>query len=139
MIRQWCANQEKAARNAGVSLRISGHALKEQMQQAGFENISVRAFKIPIGIWPRDEKMKRIGVAQMVAMLEGIEALTLGFWVNCLGWKEEEVQVALALTRPEFEDKKIHSYWPLYVALCPRHVEHSSLTLIGMRCMGRSR
>lgn len=56
------------------------------MESAGFTNIAVREFKIPIGPWPEDRKMRNIGAYQLVAMLEGLEALTLRLWTKYLDW-----------------------------------------------------
>ena len=114
-ILRWCANQETAAQKAGVTLRIYGDVLEQQMRAAGFINVVVRKFKIPIGVWPADEKMREVGCAQLITMLEGLEGLTIAFWVGMLGWKPEEVSVFLAMVRNEFKSRKVHSYWPVYV------------------------
>ncbi len=90
-IHKWCENQEAAAQSVGMTLLMSGGVLKKQMEDAGFENVTVRDFKIPIGTWASDAKMKEMGGFQLVAMLEGIQGLTVDFWVNCLGWSVEEV------------------------------------------------
>lgn len=113
-ILRWCANQETAAQKAGVTLRIYGDVLEQQMRAAGFINVVVRKFKIPIGVWPADEKMREVGCAQLITMLEGLEGLTIAFWVGMLGWKPEEVSVFLAMVRNEFKSRKVHSYWPVY-------------------------
>ena len=112
-IRKWCENQDVAASKAGMTLLIDGSILKQQMLDAGFENVQVREFKIPVGSWPADPKMKEMGSFQLVAMLEGIHGLTVAFWVNLLGWSVEEVEVTLAKVKKEFKNPKIHSYWPL--------------------------
>jgi len=90
-IRKWCENQEAAAHVLGMTFIMSGGVLKKQMEDAGFENVTVRNFKLPIGTWPADAKMKETGGFQLVAMLEGIHGLTVDLWVNCLGWSAEEV------------------------------------------------
>ena len=84
------------------------------MTEAGFENIIVRKFKLPVGDWPADLGLRYIGRYQLVAMLEGIHGLTIALWTRFLGWKEEEVEVFLARVRTEFKSKHIHCYWPLY-------------------------
>ena len=106
-----------AAEKAGVTLRCYGEVLEQQMKEAGFINVVVRKLKIPIGVWPADEKMREVGCAQLISMLEGLEGLTIAFWVGMLGWKPEEVSVFLAMVRNEWKSKKVHSYWPLYVTL----------------------
>ncbi|MCJ1260618.1 hypothetical protein MMC22_000480 [Lobaria immixta] len=115
-ITKWCENQEEAAKKAGLTVRISGDVLKKQMEDAGFVNVVSREFKIPIGTWPADEKLREAGAFQLVAMLEGIQGLTLAFWTRFLGWSEEAIEVTLAKVRAEFKSRKIHSYWPLYAA-----------------------
>lgn len=86
------------------------------MEDAGFVNVVSREFKIPIGVWPANQKLREAGAFQLMAMLEGIQGLTLAFWTRFLGWSAENVEIALAKVRTEFKSKKIHSYWPLYVA-----------------------
>lgn len=83
------------------------------MESAGFTDIVVQEFKIPIGLWPEDFKMRVIGAYQLAAMLEGLEALTLRLWTKYMDWTTTEIEVALAKVKGEFKRKDIHSYWPL--------------------------
>ena len=112
-IKQWCDNQEAAAQNMGISLKLTGEEIKEHMVSAGFQNIVVREYKIPIGPWPADKKLKEVGLFQLAGMLEGMEALTLGLWTRYLGWDEREIAVILAQVRKEWRNPKVHTWWPL--------------------------
>ena len=112
-IHQWCLRQEKAFSTINASLLMSGEKLRDWMIDAGFVNVTVREFKIPIGTWPADPKLRETGAFQLVAMLDGIQGLTIAAWCNFLGWSEEEVEVELAKVRAEWRSRKIHSYWPL--------------------------
>ena len=112
-IRQWCDNQEAAAQNMGISLQLTGEEIKAHMETAGFQNVEIRAFKIPIGPWPADKKLKEVGLFQLAGMLEGMEALTLALWTRYLGWDEKEIAVTLAQVRKEWRNPKVHSWWPL--------------------------
>ncbi|KAL9131007.1 MAG: hypothetical protein Q9217_000949 [Psora testacea] len=114
-IYKWCANQEEAIQKIGLTLRISGEKLRSWMQSAGFVNVTVHEFKVPIGTWPADRKLRELGAFQLVAMLDGIQGLTMALWTRFLGWTEDEIEVFLAKIRAEWRDRKIHSYWPLYV------------------------
>ncbi|KAL8939160.1 MAG: hypothetical protein Q9216_003514 [Gyalolechia sp. 2 TL-2023] len=111
-IRQWCRNQEEAMQKAGTSLRINTEKLKDQLVKAGFVDVEVQEFKIPIGKWPLDEKMRETGLFQLVAMLEGMGGLTMALWTRFLGWKAEDVEIELAKVKDEFRRKDVHSYWP---------------------------
>ena len=114
-IRKWCTNQEAAAQKSGLTLKVSGEFLKKQMTEAGFKNIVVREFKLPVGDWPADPRLRDVGRFQLAAMLDGIHGLTIALWTRFLGWTAQEVEVFLAMVRPEFKSRHIHCYWPLYV------------------------
>lgn len=86
--------------------------LAEMMREVGFTDVVLRPFKIPVGSWPADARLKEAGQLQQVAMVEGIEALTLAIFTRCLQWSVEEVQVFLALVRKEFFKKRTYTYWP---------------------------
>jgi len=140
-IRKWCANQEAAAQKAGLTLKISGELLRKRMTEAGFENIVVREFKLPVGPWPADSRLKEIGRFQLVAMLEGIYGLTIALWTRFLGWNAQEVELFLALVRNEFKSIKVDCYWPLYVVSPSLHPGLTTDTLgaLGTLYTDRSR
>ena len=113
LIRKWCENQEVAAQKMGISLLLTGEGIKEHMEAAGFQNVEIREFKVPIGPWPADKKLKEVGLFQLAGMLEGMEALTLALWTRYLGWDEKEVALFCVQVRKEFRSAKVHSYWPM--------------------------
>lgn len=96
-------------------LNLDFERLGDLMREVGFIDVVVRPFKIPQGGWPADPQLKLAGQLQQVAMLDGVEALTLAIFTRCLNWSTEEVQVFLALVRREFLKKKTYTYWPWYV------------------------
>lgn len=112
-IRNWCLNEEEAWKKIGLSVVLTGEQLRSWMEKAGFVNVTIRNFKIPIGQWPADPLLRETGAFQLVAMLEGLQGLTIGPWVRHLGWVEEEVEVFIAKVRSEWRSKKVHSYFPL--------------------------
>ncbi|KAL9017170.1 MAG: hypothetical protein Q9185_005499 [Variospora sp. 1 TL-2023] len=82
-ITAWCRNQEEAMQKAGgMTLLATGEKLKAMMEEAGFVDVVAKEFKIPIGQWPADEKMRETGTLQLVAMLEGIGGLTMALWTR---------------------------------------------------------
>lgn len=91
-IRRWCNNEEAAWNKIGLTVNLTGEEVKRWMEKAGFVNVEVREFKLPIGTWPADAKLREIGAIQLVAMLEGLQGLTIAPWVRHLGWKEEDVE-----------------------------------------------
>ncbi|KAI4241972.1 MAG: hypothetical protein LQ352_007333 [Teloschistes flavicans] len=114
-VRRWCNNEEAAWNKIGLSVNLEGKELQTRMEKAGFVNTTVQIFKLPIGTWPADSKLKEIGAIQLVAMLEGLEGLTIAPWVRHLGWKEEDVGSFIEKVKNEWKDKNIHTHFPLWV------------------------
>ena len=112
-MKKWAANQEESISKIGLSLRMSGEFLKSRMETAGFVNVTTKEFKCPIGTWPADRKLREIGAFQLVAMLDGLQGLTIKLWTAFIGWQEQEIEVFLAKLRAEWRNSKIHSYWPM--------------------------
>lgn len=90
-------------------------ALADMMRDVGFVDVVLRPFKIPIGKWPADPRLNEAGALQQVAMLEGIESLSLAVFTRCLNWDPLEVQILLAKARKDFCIKKACTYWPWLV------------------------
>ncbi|KAL8870770.1 MAG: hypothetical protein Q9174_003260 [Haloplaca sp. 1 TL-2023] len=112
-IRTWCDNEEEAWNKIGLSVNLTGEQIRAWMEKAGFINIHVEKFKLPIGTWPADANLKEIGAIQFVAMMEGLQGLTIAPWVRHLGWKEEDVELYIEKVKSEWKHKSIHTYFPL--------------------------
>ena len=110
----WCNNQQEGMKKLGMELMVTGDMIKKQMHEAGFVEVEVKEFKIPIGQWPKDPKMRETGAFQLVAMLEGIGGLTMALWTRFLGWKKEDVEDELVKVKLEMQSKRVHAYWPTY-------------------------
>ncbi|KAI4284497.1 MAG: hypothetical protein L6R38_001379 [Xanthoria sp. 2 TBL-2021] len=119
----WCNNQQEAMRKIGMEMKITGDMIKGQMLGAGFVDVEVKEFKIPIGQWPKDPKMRETGAFQLVAMLEGIEGLTMALWTRLLGWKKDDVEDELVNVKKEMQSQKVHSYWPTFAVYGRKPVE----------------
>jgi hypothetical protein len=81
------------------------------MRQAGFTNIVVTTCKWPINTWPKDPKLKTIGLWNLYNTLKGLQGFTVGLFTRTLGWTVEEVEVLLAGVRKDLRDTSIHAYW----------------------------
>ncbi|KAI9805752.1 MAG: hypothetical protein M1833_005245 [Piccolia ochrophora] len=113
-VKKWCRMQCEAALKAGRPLRIYPEDVKSQIEAAGFFDVTVRPFKVPIGAWPADKRLQEAGVIQLAAMIEGVFGLSVALWTRFLGWKAEDVHAELAKVKEEFKSKKAHAYWPIY-------------------------
>ncbi|KAF4303551.1 putative tam domain methyltransferase protein [Botryosphaeria dothidea] len=89
--------------------------LKTWMEAAGFVDVEEHVLKLPIGPWPKEQRLKQVGAFERVNMDEGIEGLTLMLFTRALGWSKDEVEVFLAQIRKEVKRKDVHSYYHFYV------------------------
>lgn len=109
----WCVEQGKAALKVGVNLRTSVEFMQKSLENAGFIDVTVREYKLPIGPWPKQKRLRDAGLLQLSAMLEGIEGLSLRLLKFYDGWTLDELKVLLAKVRTELKDPGCHGYWPL--------------------------
>lgn len=98
---------------AGQRLRVTGDELKAAMVEAGFVDVTIRNFKLPIGPWPADDKLRETGQYALLAMLEGLFGISVAIFTRFLGWEIGELEVLLAKVRAEWRRRKVHTYWPV--------------------------
>jgi len=111
-VREWCLLIREGIKGMNRSLDVHFDELADLLREVGFTDVVHKPFKIPIGRWPSDPMLKEAGGLSQVAMVEGVEALSLAVFTRCLGWQPEEVQVFLAKVRQGFLAKKTYLYWP---------------------------
>ena len=80
------------------------------MNKTGFVNLKERKFKTPIGTWPKDKKLKEIGLFNLANMNEGLEGFSLRLFKMVLGYTAEEVQLLIADVKRDMANRAIHSY-----------------------------
>lgn len=138
-LEEWGPLAVKAGVVFGRSFSIA-EDMKGLMEEAGFVNVTCKAFRWPIGSWPRDPDLKQIGIYNRLGWDEGLEGWAMFLFTNHLGvssftasdhiqiskarkltrngtqWQPEEVQVLLAKLRREIRDNKIHSYQYMFVS-----------------------
>ncbi|RAL14744.1 class I SAM-dependent methyltransferase [Aspergillus homomorphus CBS 101889] len=71
------------------------------VRDAGFTNVQVHKFKLPIGPWPKDSRLKECGSLMQINFVEGVEGFTAQLFIDVLGWKPEDVDALNAGVRAE--------------------------------------
>lgn len=51
--------------------------MKEKIERAGFVNVVEKTFKVPIGGWPADTRLREIGQWALLGFLSGLEGYAL--------------------------------------------------------------
>ncbi|EWZ84975.1 S-adenosyl-L-methionine-dependent methyltransferase [Fusarium oxysporum f. sp. albedinis] len=81
------------------------------MREAGFEDIQVADYKIAIGGWPKDKKMREIGQYVLAALEQDFEGYVLYMASQLLGWSMQEVKVYCAQLRRELRSTANHPFF----------------------------
>lgn len=100
---------------AGFDLRLNSETIRIAMEEPGFKGITVLDLKLPIGLWPADPRLREAGKFGLGAMLQGLQGISLATFTRFLGWQVEELEVLLAQVRSEWRQRRVHSYWPIFV------------------------
>ena len=87
--------------------------MKQQMQDVGFVNVAVKCYRMPIGTWPKDKRLRQAGHFNLVGLMDGLSGLSQRTFTKGLGWSVEEMEVLLMEVRDECKNRRIHSYFPM--------------------------
>lgn len=105
--------------------------MKQRMLDAGFEDVHQVDYKVPIGPWSSDPRLKEIGKWHLLYCFQGAEGWAMYLCTHVLGvcffspdcltffvveltrsqWKYEEVQVLVARYRAAIRSRKVHPYY----------------------------
>ncbi|KPI39318.1 uncharacterized protein AB675_4998 [Cyphellophora attinorum] len=80
------------------------------IKEAGFTNVTERKFKMPVGPWSSDPKLKSVGRYHLLECYEGIEGWSMALLTRLYGWSFEQVQEFLDEVRQGFKDRSVHAY-----------------------------
>lgn len=81
------------------------------MRSAGFVDVVVDHFQLPLGNWPTEKRLRKGGIAQLVALHEGLQSISLAIFTRCLEWTPEEVEIFLAQVRQDMKAKLKEGYY----------------------------
>lgn len=109
----WRDLWEEGIQKAGLTSRCQPQLMQQQMRAAGFVNVSVRAYKLPMGPWAKNKRLRQAGLLLLVGMHDGLDGLSLRTFTQFLGWSVPEMEVLLAQVRAEWKQKRIHTYLPM--------------------------
>lgn len=105
---------KEACDKIGRTLDPAPH-FKSWAEDAGFAKVKEERFKLPIGGWPKDPRLKEIGTLMGINMHEGVSAFTAVLFTDVLGWKTEEVELFNVSVRKASRDLKVHPIFDFIV------------------------
>lgn len=90
-------------------------SIKGWVEEAGFINTKQEAFKLPVGSWPLDPRLKECGALMGANFTEGVEAFTAALFTDVLGWSPSEVMVLNAGVRRAVKNPAVHPIFDVLV------------------------
>ncbi|KAH8684951.1 S-adenosyl-L-methionine-dependent methyltransferase [Ilyonectria robusta] len=121
---QMVANIRDGLATFGIDMHAS-EKNEDRLRDAGFVNVRHEIKKVPVGPWPKDSNLKKIGLYNRSVIYDGLQAITMGPFTRGLGWKPEEVEVFLVKVRKDLMDTSVHSYVHFH-SLCAQKPENLS-------------
>ncbi|TGO20144.1 hypothetical protein BTUL_0001g01560 [Botrytis tulipae] len=111
---KWQAGLDEASRLFGRDLNVA-MKFKNWLEEAGFEAVVERHWRLPMAPWARDRRNKEIGLYMQQNMLDATVAYGMAHFTRILGWSPEEYQVLAAGVRNEFKDPRVHNWCNMYI------------------------
>ncbi|PKS08428.1 hypothetical protein jhhlp_005139 [Lomentospora prolificans] len=109
---QWNRVFQEAGEKMGRTFKIAiGSRMHDLMEEAGFVDITERKFRLPIGDWCLDPKLKEIGQFVHAFIEGGIEGFAVYLLTQVMSWKYEEAQVFIARMRQAVRNKRLNPYY----------------------------
>ncbi|KAK6500993.1 hypothetical protein TWF506_003749 [Arthrobotrys conoides] len=113
-VKYWVGIMQIACERAGTSFDVAGR-VKEWCEAAGFEEVTQKMYKLPIGPWPKDKYEKALGSYNLANMLSACDGFSLHLLTKFYGMSVEELNDLMDRVKSEMKNKKIHSYFRMYV------------------------
>lgn len=105
-------NLHAAGDKTGKKMNIAPE-LKGLIKKAGFEDVTEKVYLIPLGPWPKDQKLKELGKWVSVSTQDAVEAYGLRLYTQVLGWSPDPARIHFALVKAQLRRPSVHAYTKL--------------------------
>ncbi|EKG20592.1 Methyltransferase type 11 [Macrophomina phaseolina MS6] len=108
-LKRWEAVMDEASSKFGKRFDVAEQQ-KRFLEDAGFVDVRDDVYKVPIGTWPKDLKLKELGRFQREQMVLCVEPFTLALLTRVLCWSNVETQALMNGVQKELRDSSLHNY-----------------------------
>ncbi|KAM0546140.1 hypothetical protein ACHAO7_007934 [Fusarium culmorum] len=85
------------------------------MREAGFTDLISKSWKVPIGGWPQDKKLKQVGFYNGAFIDQSIDGFAIFPIGEILGWSFDEVTVLVSEMRKAFREPRSMPYFVVHM------------------------
>ena len=82
----------------------------DYLRQQGFVKVVEKTYKIPLGRWPRDRLLKKVGAFHELNLTEGATAFGLRVFQTAFGWSKEQTETQMASLMEDVRNRAFHTY-----------------------------
>ncbi|KAF5693372.1 methyltransferase [Fusarium denticulatum] len=112
IFKKWCKLFFECGRETGRTWEITRDGRQEEyMREAGFTALFSKSWKLPVGGWPQDKKLKQIGLYNGAFIDHSIDAFAIFPIGEILGWSKEEVTVLVSQMRKALKKPRALPYF----------------------------
>ncbi|KKA22693.1 hypothetical protein T310_3279 [Rasamsonia emersonii CBS 393.64] len=86
----------------------TAETMKERLERLGFVDVRDDIYKVPVGPWSKDRRLKEIGYLTLFHCLEALEAFTLAPFTRVLMWSTEEIRKLMDGVKGELSNGQNH-------------------------------
>lgn len=102
---EWSRTMIEFGEKSGRTMRIADMC-GDLIREGGFEDVEETWYKGPVGPWPKEKRLKEIGLYNYHYCNEGCEGWELYALVKVFGWSVEQAHVYVAKFRNELRNRK---------------------------------
>jgi SAM-dependent methyltransferase len=86
-----------------------GPSLRGWLQDTGFTRIQPRRIKSPIGTWPKEKRLKEVGLLLALNLIEGVDAFTAAPFREVMNWPPDEITAFNEAVRRDLQQRSVHA------------------------------
>jgi len=92
--------------------------MRGYIENAGYVDVVARTWKVPIGGWAKDPRLKSVGLYTLLFLDQSVEGFALYMLKSVMGWEFEEIQVLIAQMKEAWKQwKRWQPYYEMWVLL----------------------
>ncbi|KAK4119946.1 methyltransferase domain-containing protein [Parathielavia appendiculata] len=111
----WARLLAGAADNMGRPIHLASR-YRQMLVEVGFTHVDVVEQKWPTNGWAKNRKLRELGRWSQLTFGRELETISTALLMHGLGWDAKEVSILCALVRKEFQNPRVHAYFPVLTA-----------------------
>jgi len=106
---QWFKTVDEASEKFGKKMDVADNQ-KQWMIDAGFVDVQDVIYKVPLGRWPKDPKLKEQGLYFLAQSVDAIEPVSMALFTRVLNLSQEQAQLMMIGPRKGMRNPAYHLY-----------------------------